>query len=192
MLSWIESYPLHFSIIQGMKVADKMHTEYFPRFYIKSKNKRLVAEYSYVDHVISFNETYMYAFMNKFSHHYFHELAHSTAKYTGRFERFATNTNEIRNLEERIADIAACILVECFDKPENSMLTMENLETIKAIFTYNPTSYPLYWLEVECAVKFYLKNKNCPKIDCMLQFFKQVILNNNFTKINEGLFNEQS
>lgn len=196
MLQWIEHYPLHSFILQTMQLPEIMEVAKFPTFSIGCPSKKNhAAEYTLHKHTVVFNEVVMYNEMTQFSFVYFHELMHSTSHSNGRWTRLLRNTSptlieSIANLEERIADIAALVLVDLFDKPQTkeTIIKLPFLLKLEHAIYSNPTPYELPWGEVELAVKTYLKNKACPKVESKLQFYKQVITNNNFCKLYEGLY----
>jgi hypothetical protein len=90
--------------------------------------------------------------------------------------------SEYINLEERIADTAAFVMLKTV-----TGWTDKTGEILTERFAMDATDFALPWLEVERAVKCYLKDKDCPKVELALQYYKQVV--SQITTVYEGQFN---
>lgn len=192
--SWIGNRQLHLAILYSLQLEKNFNIDMFPSFEVKAYRKKRLAEYSFSDNSVSFNEYYIQTRLTTFSHTFFHELAHSTSKYTNRWNRIWANggfsVNDIVGLEERIADLVAFIWCDIFDKKFDFNQSPHNRKlALKSIFTDNPSRFSLPWKEVEDAVLCLLKNKDCPKVIIALKFYKQLITDNKFCSIKEGIFN---
>jgi hypothetical protein len=196
LYDWVGERQLHLTILQSLELEDNFNTDMFPRFSISGvtdKNRR--AEYHFPDHNVVFNECYIQDKITTFSHTYFHELAHGTSKYTNRWERIWANSSphevkHIVGLEEQIADLVAFIWCDIFDKKFDFSITKKDrCASIKNIFNENKTKFKLPWKEVEDAVFCLLKNKSCNKAMQALKYYKQLITDNEFANIKEGIFN---
>lgn len=185
---WIGNRPLHLSLLQTLDLESVWYTGMFPKFELTDDIPRdNIARYHMDFHIVQFNIRYIQSFINAFTITYFHELAHSTTYWNERFDRLiiTNNKNDIVNLEERIADIVSFIWDECYNKKN-----INRKDFIRLAFEKNITSVGIPWGEVELAAKQYLKDKNCPKIESMLELYKNIIIEDNLSYVYEGLFNE--
>lgn len=159
----------------------------FPRFEVAPRPKKEAAMYCWYTHTVTYNKRHWGKNVDSFTHTYFHELVHSTSRYSDRFERFSAHTN-LKNavaLEERIADLGGLLLASVFD-PEFKYVDMEDA-AIPAFMEANHTEVPFPWGDFVAAVLFYLNNKRCPKVTRLLKLYKATLIANGYS-IQEGYF----
>lgn len=197
LYQWIGERPLHLAILKSFNLEDNFNTSAFPVFSVEEMPSNKIAEYIFPRHVVKFNETYLQNNFGSFAHVYFHELAHSTNIYTNRWNRIWANSSPVNvknivGLEERIADIVAFILCDVFSAKFNFKGSDRfRYNSIKNVFINNETNYALPWQEVEEAALCLLKDKTCPKVNNALQYYKNYIVENDFTMVTEGKFDGQ-
>lgn len=191
--NWVGDRQLHLAILYSLELHEHFEVEKFPSFSIAACKKDRRAEYNVPNHTVVFNEYYIQTKLTAFSHLFFHELAHSTCKYTNRWERIWANgsfkVDSIVGLEERIADLVAFIWCDIFDRKFNFNEKIGAISSLGKLFENNPTNFKLPWKEVEDAVFSLMKNKSCPKIIMTLKYYKMLIINNELCSIKEGIFN---
>lgn len=184
-LSWLQGWSLHSLILKNMELEKYFKVSMFPEFKIYPDAIGM-AYYHRRKHYIGFDENKLAYLVDGFDHVFFHEIVHSTAIETKRFDRFIFNSHpeDAYNLEEQIAEVGAFILLSMFSDTSS----WSPAATIQERFlTYCKTELALPWGEVERAVKYYLIDKDCPKLESTLQYYKHVV--SQVTTVYEGQFN---
>lgn len=189
---WIGERQLHKTILRSLNLENNFTVEQFPKLMVQPLCDKRAAEYRIPQHEVVFNEYHIQNHISSFTHTFFHEVAHSTMKYTHRWNRlleyYHVSSDDVLNLEERIADIVAFIWCDIFDNHFDFNVSKRQIEKkLLQFLNDNPTNLALPWGEIEIAVFVLLKNKTCPKITITLKYIKKLIMDNGF-KVKEGLF----
>lgn len=193
--TWVQGWTLYKLTLQNLELESNFRIELFPKFEVVEHNfsaewqREFCALYNNPSHTISFAQKYMYNKKMWFMHVYFHELIHSTTRYTNRVAvNFKLggprNYAHLASLEERIADIGGLVLCSIFEK-EN----VDYERVIKKIAEDNKTRFALPWGDLESAVLFYTKNSTMLKAQNALNYMKRLIIDNDLLDIYEGSFN---
>lgn len=193
--SWVQGWTLYQLALKNLNLEDNFRIELFPKFQVVDENfstewkREFCALYNIPSHTISFAEKYMYNTALWFELVYFHELIHSTTRYTNRMTNNwkiagPRNFKHSENLEERIAEIGALALCLATKKENLDCVTL-----IKKMRDDNKTRFALPWGDLENAVLFYTKNKTMLKAQNALNYLKRVIIDNELLDIYEGTFN---
>lgn len=186
-LSWLQGWSLHSLVLKNMDLEKHFQYWLFPEMTVTDIGSGL-AEYRHGPGDIRFMEKKMNYFLDAFQHIFFHELAHSTTKYTNRwYDRIAWSSSSFEDkihIEERIADCAAFVLCSAFIRGIRNKDMAPELK-YRITKTYE-TDLALPWGEVEAAVKCYLVNKDCPKVESALQYYKTIV--SECTTVYEGMF----
>lgn len=191
-LSWLQGWSLHSLLLQNMELEKHFRIDMFPPMFVAKLNGGL-AEYDHGLHRIRFEEREMMFMLDGFHHVFFHELIHSTCPHFARWDRLNEHfqivhhdVNDYVNLEERIAEIGAFVLLSMFC---DTWVIAKIKKTLNKHFKMYDTKFAIPWSEVEQAVKCYIIKKDCPKLESTLQYYKQVV--SEITSVYEGHFNGQ-
>lgn len=195
---WAQGSASNFRALKKLKLEKHFNTGLFPEFMVTNEctfgDVRFIALYHNTKHVVKFNHDHFHSDKMWFVHTYFHELIHSTTFWNGRYRNMWVKCGNfmdyehVGGLEERIADIGALVLCGVF---ETDFGRLDYKQLLICILNDAKTDYALPWGDLEQAVLFYLKKKDCSKVKQKLQLIKEIIIEHNLTTIYEGAFNGQ-
>lgn len=189
--NWTQGRVLHSTILASLNIENNFDHALFPKISVcDSANMPHVSAagaYLIKKHEIRFSDLHLVKNFDSFTHLYFHELIHSTHKYTNRLNNWNALTNgcdDMYNLEERLADLGGMILATTFD----SSFRYNKIETIAGMLEASPTKFALPWQDLEDAVLCYLKDDNYALVCSVLKQYKRRIRQHELTTIYEGRF----
>jgi hypothetical protein len=199
LYDWVQGWTIHHEILKNIELENHFNTKLFPQYkicevsYSYEHNAHFSAIYNHKKHWVLFSHLGLNSDDMWFSQTYFHELIHSTTKYSKRLHKMwdivqpvtIKQEQDFYGIEERIADLGSIILCATFTTDKIDLKPI-----VKQAFkiSCNETKYALPWKEIEDAVLFYVKNKTCFKLHTKLQLVKQIIMDNSLTPIYEGYF----
>jgi hypothetical protein len=191
-VDWLSSYPEKKKLISSLDLNKLLVNDMLPLFKIEEKQSKKLAGVYHIDkHLVTIQPLIVKPYTSeRFLNLLLHEIGHSTAKYTNRWERLISNCpsrgfDEAIKLEEQIAEILGVILT--LSLVDSSKVV--NLREFNKYIITNSNRYSIPWEEVTIALGSVVHSSKfnvCLKWSNVLHKY---ITHNNIALIKKGVFN---
>jgi hypothetical protein len=191
-IEWLTSYPSRKNLIRSLPISKILKQDNLPEFKVNDRlSKKIAGLYHIENHKVDIlpyaAESYT---PERFVNLILHEIGHSTARSTNRWERLLANTparsiEEVTKLEEQIAETIAMILnLVIFNTAEGC-----NLREFRKYIITNSNRYRIPWEEVTLAIETLVDPNEFKLYTKWSNVLKKYMINTNIVSIKEGVFN---